>query len=81
VRSALGRFASVVTLDNHAVLFGQGMMIAAAIARTGVHTDVLSLGLTEVPACGGNAEVLAHHGLDAPSIARAIRARHVSAAR
>jgi hypothetical protein len=31
---------------------------------------VASLGLTDVPACGTNAEVLAHHGLDAASIAR-----------
>ena len=27
------------------------------------------IGLTEIPACGTNAEVLAHHGLDAASIA------------
>jgi transketolase len=50
-------------------------MVAAALARDGVRADVLSLGLTDVPACGTNAEVLAHHGLDATSIARAVRSR------
>ena len=40
-------------------------MVAAALARAGVRADVRSLGLTDVPACGNNAEVLAHHGLDA----------------
>src|SRR2546422_3954375 len=73
VRETLGRFAAVLTLDNHYVALGQGMMIAAAIARAGVRADVQSLGLTDVPACGSNAEVLAHHGLDAAGIARAVR--------
>ena len=49
-------------------------MIAAALARTGVRAEVRSIGLTDVPACGSNAEVLAHHGLDAASIARACTA-------
>jgi transketolase len=69
----LGRFPVVVTLDNHYVTLGQGVMIAAALARNRQRVDVHSLGLTDVPACGTNAEVLAHHGLDAPSIAKAVR--------
>jgi transketolase len=72
--TVLGRFPLVVTLDNHAVTLGQGDMIAAALARAGTVSDVISLGVTEVPVCGSNAEVLAHHGLDAPSIARAVLA-------
>ena len=75
VRSVLGRFPLIVTLDNHYVTLGQGVMIVAALARAGVRADVLSLGLTDVPACGTNAEVLAHHGLDAASIARSCSAR------
>jgi transketolase len=66
-------FPAVVTLDNHYVTLGQGVMVAAALARNRQRADVLSLGLTDVPACGTNAEVLAHHGLDAPSIAKAVR--------
>jgi len=49
------------------------VMVAAALARAGVRAELRSIGLTDVPACGGNAEVLAHHGLDGPSIARAAR--------
>jgi hypothetical protein len=33
---------------------------------------VRSLGLTDVPACGANAEVLAHHGLDRAGIVRTV---------
>jgi transketolase len=73
VVDVLGRYPAVVTLDNHYVALGQGVMIAAALARTGVRADVRSIGLTDVPACGNNAEVLAHHGLDASSIAKTAR--------
>jgi transketolase len=72
VKGAIGRYPLVVTLDNQYVDNGQGTMIAAALARNGVHTDVMSLGLTDIPACGTNAEVLAHHGLDGASMARAV---------
>ena len=33
VSESLGRFPLVVTLDNHYVTLGQGMMVAAALAR------------------------------------------------
>lgn len=75
VRTELGRYPLVVTLDNHYLEFGQGVMIGAALARAGVRVDIASLGLTDIPACGSNADVLAHHGLDAASIARAVRDR------
>jgi transketolase len=73
VRHVLGRFPAVITLDNHYVALGQGVMLAAALARNRQRADVRSLGLTDIPACGTNAEVLAHHGLDASSIAEAVR--------
>jgi transketolase len=73
VSDALARFTAIVTLDNHYVALGQGVMVAAALARGGVRAEVRSIGLTDVPACGSNAEVLAHHGLDAASIAQAVR--------
>jgi len=75
VSETLHRFPLVVTLDNHYITLGQGTMIAAALARTHASCDVISIGLTDVPACGSNAEVLEHHGLDAPSLARAVRTR------
>jgi transketolase len=73
VAATLGRFPAIVTLDNHYVALGQGVMIVAALARVGARVDVRSLGLTDVPACGTNAEVLAHHGLDPESIVRVVR--------
>jgi transketolase len=72
VANVLGRFPLIVTLDNHYVTLGQGVMVSAALARTGARADIASVGLTDVPACGGNVEVLAHHGLDAPSLVRTV---------
>ena len=72
VRAELGRYRQIVTLDNHYLEFGQGVMVAAALARCGITAAVTAIGLTEVPACGTNAEVLAYHGLDAASIARTV---------
>jgi transketolase len=81
VADTLARFPAIVTLDNHYVSLGQGVMVAAALARGGVRAEVRSIGLTDVPACGSNAEVLAHHGLDADSIARVVRALSVRSVR
>ena len=75
VTAVLAATPLIVTLDNHYVSLGQGVMVAAALARTGTRTRVLSIGLTDVPACGANVEVLAHHGLDGPSIAAAVVGR------
>jgi transketolase len=75
VRETLGAYPLVVTLDNHYLEFGQGTMIGAALARVGCRAQLLSLGLTDIPACGSNADVLAHHRLDAASIAEAVAAR------
>jgi transketolase len=72
VAETLGRFPAVITLDNHYVTLGQGVMVGAALLRAGVRAEFRSLGLTDVPVCGGNAEVLAHHGLDAAAIAHAV---------
>ena len=79
VSDALGSFKRIVTLDNHYLEFGQGVMVAAALARTGVRAELTQIGLKEIPACGSNADVLAHHGLDAASIARAVASQKVAA--
>ena len=39
-RRRSARFPLIVTLDNHYLTFGQGVMVAAALARTGVRADV-----------------------------------------
>ena len=75
VADVLGRFSLIVTLDNHYVTLGQGVMVAAALARTGTRAELVSIGVKDVPACGSNAEVLAHHGLDADSLVATVNAR------
>ena len=75
VAEMLNRFPLVVSLDNHYVTLGQGTMVAASLARTRFRNDLVSIGLTEIPACGSNAEVLEHHQLDAESLSRAVLAR------
>jgi transketolase len=75
VQSELGAYPLIVTLDNHYLEYGQGVMIGAALARTGARASLVPIGIGEIPACGNNADVLRHHGLDAVSIARAVLAK------
>jgi len=74
LRKTIGDAPWVVTLDNHYLTGGQGEMIACAISELALDKapSVLRIGLGEVPVSGANAEVLAHHGLDAASIAKKI---------
>jgi transketolase len=66
LREVIGPIRQIVTLDNHYVHGGQGDMIAAAIAGLGLEpaVHVTRLGITELPECGTNDEVLKHHRLD-----------------
>ena len=75
LRDTLGSCRSVVTLDNHYLHGGQGEMIAAAIAGLGLGRSprVTRVGVTELPECGTNDEVLAYHRLDIPSLVEAFR--------
>ena len=69
---ALAGERPVVCLDNHAVDCGQGVAVLAALARAGHRGPVTLHGVTGVPACGTNDEVLAHHRLDARGIAEVV---------
>jgi transketolase len=75
LREVIGECRSVVTLDNHYVHGGQGEMVAAAIAALALEpaVRVTRIGVTELPECGTNDEVLAYHRLDVPSLAQAFR--------
>ncbi|EPR35555.1 Transketolase domain-containing protein [Alkalidesulfovibrio alkalitolerans DSM 16529] len=64
---------ALITVDNHYIEGGQGETIAAAMADAGLSTPLLRLGLTGTPPCGRNDEVLSAVGLDAGSLAQAVR--------
>jgi transketolase len=76
LRETIGTRRMVITLDNHYVHGGQGEMLAAVIARLSLEPApaVLSLGVTALPECGTNDEVLQHHALDIPSLVVRFRA-------
>ena len=81
VLGTLGRYDLVVVIDDHYKLLGLGNILAAVFGANHVpHQDsnpeMLLLGLTEIPACGQNDEVLKYHGLNSESIAMRIRAVH-----
>ena len=65
----------IVTLDNHYLHGGQGMMLSAMVAELALEQPprLLRLGLDRLPACGRNDEVLAAHGLDAAHLAARIK--------
>ena len=73
--AAVGGVKVLITLDDHYVRGGQGEMILAALAEFGWPAGMRAtrLGLHDVPACGHNDEVLAHHGFDALGLARSVR--------
>jgi transketolase len=66
----------MVLLDNHYVRGGQGDMVAAAVAELGLEPamSVARVGVTELPECGTNDEVLEYHRLDTASLVTAFRA-------
>ena len=67
----------IVTLDDHYVKLGQGEQIASVISRNlTFHPRVVSFGLTEIPSCGHNGEVLKHHKLDYESLVEKISSEY-----
>ena len=65
----------VVCLDNHYPTGGQGDAVLGALAAAG-HPAAARLhrfAVDDVPVCGRNEEVLAHHRLDAASVAGRVR--------
>ncbi len=64
-----------MTLDNHYVHGGQGDMVAAAIAALALSPSsrVTRLGLTELPQCGTNDEVLHYHTLDVDGLSASMQ--------
>jgi transketolase len=64
------------TIDDHYVQGGQGQLLAACVAESAMGgVSVQRFGVTSLPACGTPSEVLQHHGLDAESLAEAMRRR------
>ena len=76
LREAIGACRAVLTLDNHYVHGGQGGMVAAAVAELALEpaVRVTRVGVTELPECGTNDEVLTYHRLDVPSLVELFRA-------
>ena len=64
-------YRRVVTVDDHYLEHGQGAFLSASLADAGIDVKMTHLGVTEIPACGSSAEVLAYHKLNAASIAEA----------
>lgn len=65
----IGDIHYVFTLDNHYLVGGLGERLLCALQDCGVHRPAIRFGISELPACGTNKEVLRHHGLDADSLA------------
>lgn len=74
LRETASGYAYIFTLDNHYITGGQGERVLAELARLGLPgiRGVRSFGVTEIPRCGQNDEVLRAHRLDAESLAEAM---------
>jgi transketolase len=73
LRGALVGMRRLVVLDDHDVRSGLGSHVAALLAADACAVPLVVLGVDGIPECGAPAEVLTHHGLDAASIAVALR--------
>jgi transketolase len=78
LKAAIGGCRAMVVLDNHYTHGGQGEMVAAAVTELSFEPSiaVTRVGVTELPQCGTNDEVMAFHGLDVPSMVKAFRGAH-----
>jgi transketolase len=72
LRETIGARRTIAMLDNHYVHGGQGDMLAAAVAELALEPAprIIRIGVTSLPECGTNDEVLAHHGLDVGGLVR-----------
>lgn len=70
---ALRGIKTVLSIDNHYMIGGQGDRIADALTSKGVAvTKLIRLALNEIPAYGSNPEILRKHGLDKNGIVCAV---------
>ncbi|MBT6046152.1 MAG: transketolase, partial [Candidatus Scalindua sp.] len=74
LKNTIGNTKQVFTLDNHLLDGGQGERVAAVMTECGLSGKIslMKLGLTEIPECGRNDEIMAHHGLDSLGIVEKI---------
>ncbi len=75
LREVIGARRTIATLDNHYLRGGQGDMLAAAVAELGLEPAprIIRIGVTTLPECGTNDEVLAHHGLDVGGLVKRLK--------
>jgi transketolase len=71
LRATVGAARRLFTVDDHYVEAGQGDRILSALAEAGWPPGLRArkFGVTGLPACGQNPELLKHHRLDAESLA------------
>ncbi|MEY4580209.1 MAG: hypothetical protein RL701_4912 [Pseudomonadota bacterium] len=71
--SVVGSRPWLFSIDDHYLAGGQGQLLAATLLESeGYVPRMRRFGVQELPACGAVDEVLAHHGLDAASLAQSI---------
>jgi transketolase len=72
----IGESRLVFALDNHYLVGGQGDRVCQALAGSQVEgINVCRVGISEIPVCGTNMEVLQAHGLDSVSLAALIASK------
>ena len=72
--STLRKYKIVITTDDHYVDLGQGTLIAAMAAKNRLNLKIVSFGVSSLPECGQNQEVLRYHQFDSTSLAKRIEA-------
>lgn len=76
LQRALSGIRFLFTIDDQYIRGGQGDLLLSTLAESSWPSGLRAkrIGLTTLPECGHNDEVLAHHAFDGPGIARTIEA-------
>ncbi len=72
LKKIITNYKYIFTLDNHYIFGGQGQLISSLLCDIDASIPVKKFGLTDIPLCGQNDEVLKAHRLDAESLAQNI---------
>jgi transketolase len=72
LKNALKDCKKTISLDNHFITGGQGVIIGRALAESRIKTKFRSLGINEIPASGTTNEVLKNTNLNPTQITKTI---------
>ena len=73
LKETMGKYKTIVVIDDHYIQFGLGTRVAAGIVKGCLPIKLVQMGLADFPECGQNREILEYHDLTARSIKHLVK--------